>query len=293
MTGKAGAVKVELIDSAKEFIAATTAFRAADPLRTNVIGSVSLAVSTDRTSYDDYRWWIVRNDDGDVVGVAMRTSPFNMVVAPMPADAARALGEQVGRFDDELPGVSGPKDLMNALLEGYVESKSPGSTRVPHQERLDLLYELEDLITPDVEGVGRPARAEEVEALSTMLVEFAHEVALPSLSADDARESVKKSVDVGSLFCWELADDIVAIAGHAPLVTTDSTVIGRIGPVFTPKEFRRRGFGAAVTAHVSHHLLERGARVMLFTDAANPTSNAIYQEIGYRLVDELVLLRFE
>ena len=31
---------------------------------------------------------------------------------------------------------------------------------------------------------------------------------------------------------------------------------------------------------------------MLFTDAANPTSNAIYQAIGYRLVDEFVQMRF-
>jgi predicted GNAT family acetyltransferase len=63
--------------------------------------------------------------------------------------------------------------------------------------------------------------------------------------------------------------------------------------VYTPLEFRRRGFGSAVTAHVTRLLLERGARVMLFTDAANPTSNGIYQEIGYRLVDELVEMHFE
>src|ERR1035438_2616909 len=51
-------MKVELIESVDEFIAASTAFRAAYPLRTNVIGSVSLAVSTGRTTYDDYHWWI-------------------------------------------------------------------------------------------------------------------------------------------------------------------------------------------------------------------------------------------
>jgi predicted GNAT family acetyltransferase len=48
-----------------------------------------------------------------------------------------------------------------------------------------------------------------------------------------------------------------------------------------------------VTAPASHQLVERGARVMLYTDAANPTSNAIYQEIGYRLVDEFVQVRFD
>jgi predicted GNAT family acetyltransferase len=44
---------------------------------------------------------------------------------------------------------------------------------------------------------------------------------------------------------------------------------------------------------VTQHLLDQGARVMLFTDASNPTSNAIYQELGYRLIDEIVDVRFE
>jgi predicted GNAT family acetyltransferase len=44
---------------------------------------------------------------------------------------------------------------------------------------------------------------------------------------------------------------------------------------------------------VTRHLIEKGARVMLFTDPSNPTSNAIYQALGYRLIDELVEMSFE
>jgi predicted GNAT family acetyltransferase len=286
-------MKVELIESVDEFIAVTTTFRASDPLRTNVIGSVSLAVSTGGTTYDDYHWWIVRGDDGDVVGVAMRTSPFNMIIAPMPINAARALGRSVGDFDDALPGLAGSRDIVDAFIEGYVESKSHGSTRVLAEERRDLLYALEELITPDVEGLGRPARTEEIDALTEMFAQFWREVEGAPLSPADARNGVKRAVTAGSLFCWELAGDIVAIAGHAPIITTEAIAIGRIGPVFTPPEFRRRGFGSAVTALVTRRLIEKGARVMLFTDAANPTSNDIYQAIGYRLVDEVVQMHFE
>jgi predicted GNAT family acetyltransferase len=50
---------------------------------------------------------------------------------------------------------------------------------------------------------------------------------------------------------------------------------------------------SAVTALVTQRLLDEGARVMLFTDAANRTSNAIYQALGYYLIDELVDLRFD
>ena len=56
----------------------------------------------------------------------------------------------------------------------------------------------------------------------------------------------------------------------------------RVGPVYTPPEFRRRGYASAVVAGVSRRLLDEGRRYcFLYTDLANPTSNRIYQDIGY------------
>jgi predicted GNAT family acetyltransferase len=70
--------------------------------------------------------------------------------------------------------------------------------------------------------------------------------------------------------------------------------MARIGPVYTPPEHRRRGFGAMATAAVTEAALEAGARdVVLFTDLANPTSNGIYQELGYRPVTDRLVLAFE
>src|SRR5579863_9559024 len=120
-------MNVELVESVDEFISSTIAFRATDPLRTNVIGSVSHAVANGRSTYDDYRWWIVRDDDGHIVGIAIRTGTFNMTISSMPVDAARALGRNVGLFDDAVPGITGPRDLVDAVASGYRDSKSPGS----------------------------------------------------------------------------------------------------------------------------------------------------------------------
>ena len=61
----------------------------------------------------------------------------------------------------------------------------------------------------------------------------------------------------------------------------------RVGPVYTPPELRGRGYATAVTAELSRRLLdgtlfEGGRRFcFLYTDLANPTSNAIYERIGY------------
>ena len=73
----------------------------------------------------------------------------------------------------------------------------------------------------------------------------------------------------------------VSLAGFGSLTPNGI----RIGSVYTPPEHRNRGYGTAVTAAVSQLLLERGHRFcFLYTDLANPTSNAISARIGYEPV---------
>jgi predicted GNAT family acetyltransferase len=68
----------------------------------------------------------------------------------------------------------------------------------------------------------------------------------------------------------------------------------RIGPVYTPPEFRGRGYATACVATLSQRLLNNGREfVFLFTDLANPTSNHIYQVIGYNPVCDADVYEFE
>jgi predicted GNAT family acetyltransferase len=67
----------------------------------------------------------------------------------------------------------------------------------------------------------------------------------------------------------------------------------RVGPVYTPPELRGHGYAGAATAAVSQAALDDGIReVVLYTDLANPTSNALYQRLGYRPVEDRVVLSF-
>jgi hypothetical protein len=64
--------------------------------------------------------------------------------------------------------------------------------------------------------------------------------------------------------------------------------------VYTPREHRRRGYATALVAEQSSWLLQSGHRAcFLFTDLANPTSNAIYERIGYRRVGEASQFTFD
>ncbi len=66
----------------------------------------------------------------------------------------------------------------------------------------------------------------------------------------------------------------------------------RLSWVWTSPEHRRRGFGAAVTAAVSHDAESDGVRCLLVADAADAASNALYRRLGYQSVDEACHLHF-
>ena len=92
----------------------------------------------------------------------------------------------------------------------------------------------------------------------------------------------------GGLLVWEAEGELVSMAARTPVVGGMS----RVAPVYTPPAQRGNGYGGAVTVATSQAARAAGAReVVLFTDLANPTSNALYQRLGFRPVsDRLVLL---
>ena len=58
-----------------------------------------------------------------------------------------------------------------------------------------------------------------------------------------------------------------------------------IGPVYTPPTARKQGYATTLVADLAQHVLASGKRfACLFTDDANPTSNHIYESIGFRVV---------
>jgi predicted GNAT family acetyltransferase len=96
-----------------------------------------------------------------------------------------------------------------------------------------------------------------------------------------------RSLAEGSVSIWE-DGTAVAMANHAP----ETGGVVRIGPVYTPPETRGRGYATACVEHVSRSIVAAGHTAILHTQLANPTSNGIYQRIGYEPVLEALRYRF-
>jgi predicted GNAT family acetyltransferase len=128
-----------------------------------------------------------------------------------------------------------------------------------------------------------------VELVAAWMAGFAVDGRLPGHEGEVLRRSAATRIAGGALFLW---DDGGAPASMASLQGATRHGI-RVSFVYTPPERRSRGYASACVAAVSARALAGGSRFCtLYTDLSNPTSNAIYQRLGYRRIGEAAMVAF-
>ena len=272
------------LDDAAAFLAQAEPLLLADEARHNLI--LGIAGNARDGLYEDFRLWLV-HDDGEVAGAALRTQPYNLILArPRSPEALGTLAEAVE--SEKLPGVVGAEPEVHEFAELWTKH-----TGVPARTNMRQgVYALERVVPlPAVPGSARIATEEDRELAVHWWIAFAEEALH---EGGPGRERAEEMIDYrlssrnSGILLWEEGGVPTSLAGWGG--ATPNGI--RIGPVYTPPELRGRGYATALTAELSQRLLdgrlfEGGRRFcFLYTDLANPTSNAIYERIGYRRVAE-------
>ena len=267
-------------DDLAEFWGLTGEFFNTDP----VLHTVPIAAVARRLDHpdpdDEPPLLMTVHDDGVLVAAALRTPPWPLTLSGVPARWAETVADALAG-DVELPGVNGPRDAVEAFVVAWSARTGQGA----QEHMAQRLYQLGDLEVPEVPGLARLASEDDVELLTRWRTDFAVEAmgVVPGAEAqEESARILRASLAAGAGYLvWFHDDTPVSWAGaNAP-----ASGMSRIGPVYTPPEHRGHGYGAAVTAACAAWARERGAQhVVLFTDLANPTSNSIYQRIGFRPV---------
>jgi RimJ/RimL family protein N-acetyltransferase len=221
-----------------------------------------------------------KGDGGLVDGAFLQTPPFPVLIAALPAgsaaDLVRLLAEGGG-----LPAAANVNSSDEAAFSAAWAAATGGSTSVEHRHRL---FRLDRLAPPDrlPPGSARVADGGDRELLIAW-----HEAFGAETHAVIGVRTVDDRLSHAGLALWEVGGEPVAMAG----CTREVAGVVRVSGVYTAPAHRRRGYGGAITAAVTQSALDAGAaEVVLFTDLANPTSNALYQRLGYRPVGDRVLL---
>ena len=288
---------MQITEDPRAFLAAAAEHLAADPVVHTVIASVTarIAAVAQRPAVDHPRWWAVARDaTGAVAGVAMRTAPFAphpLYVLPMPDTAARMLAEAVRERGEALGGVNGALPAARVAAETYAAG---AGAEVSVHEHLRLFEVREVVVPPAPPGRLRPATEGEAALVLAWFQDFGRAAAeqagrsephagSESFTLADAVVRIREGV----VWLWE---DAAGRVVHLTAANPPAYGVARIGPVYTPVEHRGHGYASAAVAAVSQLHLRSGLRACLFTDQANPTSNRVYEAIGYRPVVDMVTL---
>ena len=221
--------------------------------------------------------------DGLIDGVVMQTPPFPVLVAALPAGSAADLIRLLGE-DGGLPAAANVSGTDEAAFSAAWAEAAGGNTTAAQRQRL---FRLNRLVSPEPAppGAARIAGPGDRELLIEWTEAFDRE-ALGAARGNSA-SSIDDRLSHAGLTLWEVSGQPVAMAGS----TRDVAGVVRVAGVYTAPAHRQHGYGAAVTAAVTGAALDAGAaEVVLFTDLANPTSNALYQRLGYCPVEDRVLL---
>ena len=270
------------------FDEATGAFLATDPTRNTMLLSIP-AVLRQRgpLAFGDqpprFGWY--EDAEGRACAAFVQTPPHPMLFSQLPDGAAASLVRMLVAEQWRLSGVNAPSATADALATAWRAATGASATvRMRHR-----LFLLGDLVgpTPAPPGGSRLAAMADLELLTAWYVDFSEEVGDPVLNV---QRVVGDRVENGTLVLWEVDGVPVSMAGISLLLEGAGV---RIGPVYTPKDLRGRGYAAGATTAACRLAFDRGAReVSLFTDLANPTSNALYQRLGFRPIEDRVVIDF-
>jgi RimJ/RimL family protein N-acetyltransferase len=263
---------------ARQILGAAEPLLRSDPFSTNVIAVVAGRFAAGNEPDNGLALWATVEDDDNedrVVGAAMHTPSYHLFVSRMPRGAALSLAHHLAEAARDLPGVNGAVGSSGAFAETWTARTGQRSAVVTAMR----MYRLGDLARPP--GVPGAAAASvtdrDLELVTAWFAAF-HDEAQQHAPAVDWPVLAERRVRARQVHLWRDGDEFVALAG----MSAPAAGVARVGPVYTPPQYRRRGYGAAVTAEATAAALDGGAEhVVLYTDLANPTSNSIYQAIGY------------
>jgi GNAT superfamily N-acetyltransferase len=284
----APALRVERPPDVVAFVDRAGAFLGGREAENNLILGLCANLRGGRSYGSQPPYFAVVTEGRTVVGAAMRTPPLNLILAAGTEERMLPpILNDVAEVASDLTGVLGTVELARRASELWSE-RSGARPRLAHSERI---YRLDRVKPPPLRpapGSMRVAMPGDRELVAEWMLAFARE-ALGEGDPSSAKATADWWIGSRGLQLW-LDGEPVAMAGASG--PTPNGI--RIGAVYTPKARRRRGYASTLVAALSQAQLTAGRTFcFLFTDLANPTSNKIYQDIGYLPVCDVDEYRFD
>ncbi|MEB9503624.1 GNAT family N-acetyltransferase [Bacillus anthracis] len=196
------------------------------------------------------------------------------------------LAKKLAEVYPNVPGLIGNKKIVQRLAEEIAVLENKKTTVAMEQG----IYELKQVKKKwNGDEVFREVNSDELTLIEQWIYQFCEDVNLPT-TKEEAKQTAHTLITNHRLFGLEVDGKLVSVAAKTRPTKNNITV----NFVYTPKEERKKGYVSNCVAALSQRMLDEGYKTTtLYTDLANPTSNKIYQEIGYEQIAESLLIFLE
>lgn len=272
------ALTVRSFDSEEEFARTALPFLLRDETENQVMASMLHGIATGRRHTKAFKLAIMLlvYDGETIVGFASQTAGYPLFVSSMSAEALEHVFTWLKNSERKVPSAFGPLKSVESFVERWTQAHGLRSRLKMHQGVYHAFGVREKLTAP---GTFRWATEADVELMTAWRIAFCVECKVETETPEDAQARVRDLVAGGNrLAIWEDEGRIVSTATVGGFTPSGA----RVGVVYTPAEFRGRGYAGACMWELTSRLFAQGHKACyLYTDMLNPTSNGIYQRVGY------------
>ncbi len=253
----------------------------------NLLIGIPRSILSGQAFYDEINLYSIKDEQGDVLFSLVQTPPHNFLIyaADLISDQSLlALIKELADANIQTSGIIGPEELSISFAKLWQVQKGH-SWRINFRQ---LAYQLDNLkeVSP-AKGKLRTATPEDFDLIFKWMIDFEIE-AMGNLNATGNEKAIRYKLKHGKFFLWE--DEVpVCMAG----ITRPTRHGITINYVYTPKAFRGKGYASNCVHDLSQLMLKDFQFCSLFTDRDNPTSNKIYQQMGYYPVSKSLEIKFD
>ncbi len=263
-------------DDINKFLQTTKPILLENEVENNLILGVSLHIKSNPEKYKE-RYLAVISKGNDILAIAVCTPPFKLLFWGKSDNCKYEMELIIYDILHSKLEISGVLCLSHHALQfaEIWQEKTGEPFRTGMSERI---YKLTEVIFPkDIKGKMRLATLVDLDLICRWMQEF-HFEAVPDDPMTNFEEFAKKKIDNEDIMIWDDGEPVSLASSARPTLNGIS-----INLVYTPIQFRKKGYATALVAHLCQKLLNDGWKFCtLFTDLSNPTSNSIYQTVGFR-----------
>lgn len=252
-------------------------FLSKNPSENNL--ALGILYNRQHTTVKNGEYFIAASDQDHVVFTLIKTHTHFIIAGK--SDHVEEVSNFLHTQNISIIGLLGEKNIAQSLAEAYCKNTSKDWIIKMDQfvYRITKLKEMQY-----VKGELQLATEDNISIISDWIFMFCKEV-LDPISIEAARERAKEGIKENAIHIWK-TDKIVAMVKSAR--PADKGIV--VNYVYTPLENRGKGYASSMVHQLTKLLFKKYEFCSLFADADNPTSNYIYEKIGYEKVGQAVAI---